>query len=237
MLLTIDHGGPKITRNIIFNSHLSPVGQQMAIENSVSKDFWSTFFNSIYIFDCPLFMFLISWLIWDYFIWYIFNVQYKKILHLPHLFFILLLDLWISYVISVLLLLCFCARLFIDALWSPAGKGPTSWLSFVMSNCEVVTFPLVSWVRCSAWLYRFLIFALFLTLIWSWVYLNAVDVPGIGVGIMWLEFPIPNLYRIKKWVSSGKITITHCRPTQGTLHCGRARLHALIVSTDGMHSF
>ena len=46
--------------------------------------------------------------------------------------------------------LCFCARLFIDALWSPAGKGLTSWLSFVMSNCEVVTFPLVSWVRCGA---------------------------------------------------------------------------------------
>ena len=29
-----------------------------------------------------------------------------------------------------------------------AGKGLTSWLSFVMSNCEFVTFPLVSWVRC-----------------------------------------------------------------------------------------
>ena len=37
-----------------------------------------------------------------------------------------------------------------DALWSPAGKGLTSWLSFVMSNCEIVTFPLVSWVRCGA---------------------------------------------------------------------------------------
>ena len=45
-------------------------------------------------------------------------------------------------------LLCFCARLFIDALWSPAGKGLTSWLSFVMSNCEFVTFPLASLVRC-----------------------------------------------------------------------------------------
>ena len=40
------------------------------------------------------------------------------------------------------------ARLFIDALWSSAGKGLTSWLSFVMSYCETVTFPLVSWVRC-----------------------------------------------------------------------------------------
>ena len=44
----------------------------------------------------------------------------------------------IFYVISALFLLCFCARLFLDALWSPAGKGLTSWLSFVMSNCEVV---------------------------------------------------------------------------------------------------
>ena len=58
----------------------------------------------------------------------------------------------------------FHARLFVDALQSPAGKGLTSWLSFVMSNCDVVTFPLVSWVRCGAWLYRFLMFTLFLTL-------------------------------------------------------------------------
>ena len=46
--------------------------------------------------------------------------------------------------------LYFCSHLFIDALWSPAGKGLTPWLSFMMSNCEVVTFPLVSWVRCGA---------------------------------------------------------------------------------------
>ena len=38
-------------------------------------------------------------------------------------------------------------RLFIYALWSPAGKGLTFWLLFVVSHCEVVTFPLVSWVR------------------------------------------------------------------------------------------
>ena len=31
--------------------------------------------------------------------------------------------------------------LFIAALWSPAGKGLTSWFLFVMSNCDVVTFP------------------------------------------------------------------------------------------------
>ena len=48
---------------------------------------------------------------------------------------------------SVLCLLCLCARLFMCALWSPAGKGLTSWLSFVVSNCEFVAYPLVSWVR------------------------------------------------------------------------------------------
>ena len=51
-------------------------------------------------------------------------------------------------IFSVFCLLCLCARLFICALWSPAGKGLTSWLSFVVSNFEFVTFPLVSWVRC-----------------------------------------------------------------------------------------
>ena len=49
---------------------------------------------------------------------------------------------------SVLYFLCFRARLFMCALRSPAGKGLTSWLSFVASNCEFVTFPLVSWDRC-----------------------------------------------------------------------------------------
>ena len=48
---------------------------------------------------------------------------------------------------SVLCLLCLCARLFICALWSPVGKGLTSWLPSVDSDCEFVTFPLVSWVR------------------------------------------------------------------------------------------
>ena len=39
-----------------------------------------------------------------------------------------------------MLFLCFRVRLFIDALWSPDMKGLTSWLSFFMSNCEVVAF-------------------------------------------------------------------------------------------------
>ena len=40
---------------------------------------------------------------------------------------------------SVLCLLCLCARLFICDLWSPVGKGLTSWLLFVVSNCDFVT--------------------------------------------------------------------------------------------------
>ena len=33
------------------------------------------------------------------------------------------------------------SRLFIAALWSPAGKGLTSWLLFVMFNSDFVPFP------------------------------------------------------------------------------------------------
>ena len=78
------------------------------------------------------------------------------------------LPLWIIYVISVLYLLCFRARLFIDALWSPAGKCWT--LGYRSWSCLIVTLSLshwyiVSWVRCGAWLNRFLTVALFLTLL------------------------------------------------------------------------
>ena len=38
---------------------------------------------------------------------------------------------------SVLCLLCLCARLFICAFWSPAEKGLTSWLSFVVSTMSL----------------------------------------------------------------------------------------------------
>ena len=53
--------------------------------------------------------------------------------------------------VSVLFLLCFRARLFIDALRSPAGKVLASWLLVCdVLLYEVVTFPCVSWVRCGA---------------------------------------------------------------------------------------
>ena len=43
----------------------------------------------------------------------------------------------LSCLCSVLCLLCLCARLFICALGSPAGKGLTSWLSFVVSTISL----------------------------------------------------------------------------------------------------
>ena len=55
-------------------------------------------------------------------------------------------------------------RLFIAALWSPAGKGLTSWLLLVMFIVFSLLSHEVSWVRCGTWLYCFLIFASFLTL-------------------------------------------------------------------------
>ena len=46
------------------------------------------------------------------------------------------------------------------------SKLSVNWIKkeFVMYCCDVVSFPLVSWVRCGVWLYLFLIFDLFLTL-------------------------------------------------------------------------
>ena len=41
---------------------------------------------------------------------------------------------------SVLCLICIYARLFVCASWSPAGKGLTSGIWFVVSHCECVTF-------------------------------------------------------------------------------------------------
>ena len=55
------------------------------------------------------------------------------------------------------------SRLFIAALWSPAGKG-ISWLLFVMFIVFLLPSHVVYWFRCGTWLYHFLIFAVFLTL-------------------------------------------------------------------------
>ena len=48
----------------------------------------------------------------------------------------------------MLLCVCHVLRLLIAAMWSPAVKGLTSWLSFVMFNCVLSLSHVVSWVRC-----------------------------------------------------------------------------------------
>ena len=113
---------------------------------------------------------------------------------------------WILYVFSVWCLLCLCARLSICALWSPAGKGLTSLLSSVVFNCEFVTFPLVSCVRCGTWLYRFLIFAPFLILI----YLNQSRfiIQSHAIHWWWLKSSKNDRVRPRN------ATITDCRPTR-----------------------
>ena len=40
-------------------------------------------------------------------------------------------------------------RLLITTLWSTAGKGLTSWLLFVMYNCDFVAFP--CGILCQVW--------------------------------------------------------------------------------------
>ena len=52
--LKIDERGSEIARNSVFDCHLSQVGRQMEIDNSVSNDFLSTFVDSINVFDCRL---------------------------------------------------------------------------------------------------------------------------------------------------------------------------------------
>ena len=66
---------------------------------------------------------------------------------------------------SVLCLLCF-VRVCLYVLCVVTCWERADLLALVCGvYCEFVTFPLVSWVRCGTWLYRFLIFAPLLTLI------------------------------------------------------------------------
>ena len=60
----------------------------------------------------------------------------------PFKIYILTVPRWYFFCGSFMFLFClvfamFCARLFICALWSPAGKGLTSWLSFVVSSVSL----------------------------------------------------------------------------------------------------
>ena len=75
-----------------------------------------------------------------------------------------------------------------------------------MSNCEFVTFPLVSWARCGTWLYRFLI-----------------------LGQVWyLIVSIPDLCRLSYFVlASNRYFSTHCVEVVDILEKENAELQKL----------
>ena len=56
---------------------------------------------------------------------------------------------FVYHLCNLCLVFVMLSRLFIAALWSPAGKRLTSWLLLVMFNCGFVTFPCGILVRCS----------------------------------------------------------------------------------------
>ena len=53
-ILTIGKRRSKIVKHSVFDCHLSPMGRQMAIKNSVSSNFLSMFVDSIVLFDCAI---------------------------------------------------------------------------------------------------------------------------------------------------------------------------------------
>ena len=99
-------------------------------------------------------------------LWKLFKPPSKMFLYWPFQGGTSFVDHFFSYLCFVLacFLVCLFSCLFVVALWSPAGKGLTSWISCVW--CFIVILLLshvVSWVRCGAWFYQSLIFAFFLT--------------------------------------------------------------------------
>ena len=48
---------------------------------------------------------------------------------------------FVDHLFYICIVLGMLSCLYIAALWSPAGKGLTSWLLFVMFNCVFATFP------------------------------------------------------------------------------------------------
>ena len=54
-----------------------------------------------------------------------------------------------DYLCYLCLVFAMLSRLFIAAVWSPAGKELTSWLLFVMFNFDLSLSHVVFWVRCS----------------------------------------------------------------------------------------
>ena len=101
---------------------------------------------------------------------------YRQTCLSPPVFYLLNVPGWCFFCVSFLLFVfrVILSCLSIAALWSPAGKRLTYWLSCVW--CFLVFLSLshvVSWVWCGIWLYWFLILDFFLPLI-NWLSLEPV---------------------------------------------------------------
>ena len=59
------------------------------------------------------------------------------------------------------------SRLIIGALWSPAGKGLTSWLLFVIINCVLSLFHVVSCKGSVSTLFTPLVWCGLYSLVWG----------------------------------------------------------------------
>ena len=126
---------------------------------------------------------------------------------------------WIFYVF-VLSCVCYvvvrvCLYVLLVTCWERADL-----LTLVCGVCcEFVTFPLVSWVSCGIWLYRFLIFAPLLTFI-KWIkitkhiftinvnlnYPDALFMNAMKCEIMLIEVPNVN------WICLGYTQQLHSKP-------------------------
>ena len=98
---------------------------------------------------------------------------------------------WIICVIYVL------SRLFIAALWSPEGKGLTSWLLFVMFIVLLLLSHLVSWDCCCTW---FLILAVFLNFTQGSQYVLLSVTPNINC--------IVSTWPNKRYLSHGMLSLS-----------------------------
>ena len=109
------------------------------------------------------------------------------------------LQVWAHFFCGSIVFLCrvflMLSCLFIAALWSPAGKGLTPWHLLVMFIVFLLLFHVVSWVWCGTWLYRFLIFVVFL------------DITMLGFFQQFWERPWPKLGKmIELTVKLGEIS-------------------------------
>ena len=95
--------------------------------------------------------------------WSTSELRVRLALHVTGLIFLLNVPRRYFYCGSYVFLSCVCNAFVHVCLFVPCGHLLRSSLSFEVSRCEFVTFPLVSWVTCGTWLYRFLIFAPSLT--------------------------------------------------------------------------